>query len=371
MSGRAHDRTRVIQWATGPVGAAQLREIIANPDLELAGVFVYSPEKVGVDAGSIVGAPPTGVIATNDKARILALEADVVLHSASKAFGFERNNDDIVALLESGKSVITTTSYAHLSTLGGDLSERVRRACQQAGTRFHAAGEHPGFMFERLATAVTALSQRVEKITVRQFVDCSRVPERRMLVDLMGMGKQPEEISTESRAFQAVSMQARQALAAAADVLGLRVDEIRHGIETAVSKNDVRVTCTSLPAGSVVGQILSWTAYHDGSPVLACEEYWTCTRDIPEWDLALEGHSVRVIVEGAPNMTLELTVDTDPVPGFGDVSGGYVAVAMSAVRAIPYVLKAPPGVVIPEVFGAYRWRSSARPARSHEGEDRV
>jgi hypothetical protein len=29
---------------------------------------------------------------------------------------------------------------------------------------------------------------------------------------------------------------------------------------------------------------------------------------------------------------------------------------MTAVRAIPYVLRAPPGVVVPEVFGAYRWR---------------
>ena len=66
---------------------------------------------------------------------------------------------------------------------------------------------------------------------------------------------------------------------------------------------------------------------------------------------------MRVIVEGVPNMTLELVVDTSPVPGLGDVSGGYIAVAMSAMRAIPYVLKAPAGVIIPEIFGAYRWRS--------------
>jgi PAS domain S-box-containing protein len=81
--------TRVIQWATGPVGAAQLREIIDDPDLELAGVFDYSPGKVGVDAGTLVGRPPTGVIATNDKPAILALDADLVLHSASKAYGFD------------------------------------------------------------------------------------------------------------------------------------------------------------------------------------------------------------------------------------------------------------------------------------------
>ena len=109
---------RVIQWATGPVGRIQLAEVIDNPEFDLAGVFVYSPDKAGVDAGAIAGRRDTGIVATDDKAAILALDADVVLHSASKAYGFDTNTDDIVALLESGKSVITVTSYAHLPTLG-------------------------------------------------------------------------------------------------------------------------------------------------------------------------------------------------------------------------------------------------------------
>ena len=33
---------RVIQWATGGVGQEALRQVIASPDLELVGVFVYS-----------------------------------------------------------------------------------------------------------------------------------------------------------------------------------------------------------------------------------------------------------------------------------------------------------------------------------------
>ena len=128
--------TRVIQWATGPVGSVQLAEVIDNPEFDLVGVFVYSPDKVGVDAGALVGRPDTGIVATNDKAAILALDADVVLHSASKAYGFDANTDDIVALLETGKSVITVTSYAHLPTLGSDVSERIRKACAAGNSRF-------------------------------------------------------------------------------------------------------------------------------------------------------------------------------------------------------------------------------------------
>jgi hypothetical protein len=347
--------TRVIQWATGPVGTVQLREAIDNPDLELVGVLVYGADKVGKDAGELIGRPPVGVVATNDKAAILALDADLVLHAASKAHGFEANTDDIVALLESGKHVITTTSYAHLGALGAAVEDRIRAACETGGVCFLGTGEHPGFVVERLATTLTGVCQRVDQIIMRQYVDCSHVPEKRMLVDLMGMGKRPDEISDASPAFRSVSTQSEQALAAAADVLGLRVDEMRHSIHTAVIDRDLALPAATLPAGTVVGQILSWSAYHDGRPVLTCEDYWTCTDDIPDWDLNLKGHTIRIEVRGAPNMSLELSVDIGGVPELGGASGGYVMVAMAAVRAIPEVLASAPGVVVPKVFAPYRF----------------
>jgi hypothetical protein len=346
---------RVVQWATGSVGKAQLREVIDRLDLELVGLYVYSPSKVGIDAGEIVGRPPTGITATDDPAAILALDADLVLHAASKAFPDNTNTDDIVALLASGKSVITTTSYNHLATYDSEVDKRIRQACSQSGARFHAAGEHPGFMFERLATSLTALSQRVDKITVQEFVDCRAITAREMLVDLMGMGKPPDEVSANSRLFQAISIQYEQSLAAAADVLGLHIDEIRKNVQTATLSHDVDVACATLPAGSVVGQIMSWSAYRDGAPVLVAEEYWTAVEEIPGWDLALDGQFlVRILVDGVPSLRLDLTIDNSPVDLEG-VAGGQLAVAMTAVRAIPYVLAAPPGVVIPGVFGAYRW----------------
>ena len=346
---------KVIQWATGPVGSAQLREIIDNPDLELAGVFAYSPAKVGSDAGTLVGRPPTGVTVTADKSEILALDADVVLHAASKAVRDNTNTDDIVALLASGKSVITTTSYSHLPTYGLDVDQRIVGACRQSGARFHAAGEHPGFMFERLATTLTGLSQRVDRITVSEFVDCSAVTEKGMLVDLMGMGKDPAEITVDAPMFRAVSIQYEQALASTADILHLEIDEVRPSIETATADHDVPVAFGALAAGTVVAQKLSWTAYSGGAPVLIAEEYWTVTRDVVGWpDLPDQLFLVRVQIEGTPPIRLDLTVDNTPTEG--GTPGGILAVAMTAVRAIPYMLQAPPGVVTAPVFGAYHWR---------------
>ena len=47
---------RVIQWATGSVGRESLRAVLAHPQLELAGVRVYSADKDGRDAGELCGA---------------------------------------------------------------------------------------------------------------------------------------------------------------------------------------------------------------------------------------------------------------------------------------------------------------------------
>lgn len=348
---------RVVQWATGAVGMAQLRAVIASPALELAGLFVYSAEKAGQDAGVLAGCGETGILATTDKREILALDADLVLHAASKGFAENTNTDDIVALLESGKSVISTTTYAHLPTFSPEADRRIRAACDKAGTRFHAAGEHPGFMLERLAVSLTALSQRVDCITVQEVVDVSGLREHAMLVSLMGMGKQPHEVSPASPMFAAVSSQYEQAIMAAAESLHLTVDGIERSIRTATVDHDTKVACGVLPAGTVVGQILSWSATHSDKPVIVLEEYWTAASDIADWPEMPDGKFVvKVRIEGSPPMSLDLAIDNAPdAHGSG---GGHIAVAMSAVRAIPDVMASPPGVVVPRVFGAYRWEQT-------------
>ena len=70
---------RVIQWATGGVGRAAIEGVLDHPELELAGCWVHSPEKVGIDVGEIVGRDPVGVRATNDVDELLRLRADCVI----------------------------------------------------------------------------------------------------------------------------------------------------------------------------------------------------------------------------------------------------------------------------------------------------
>src|ERR1700710_110313 len=95
--------TRVFQVATGNVGSEMIKRISAHPDLELIGLHCYTTEKVGRDAGEIVGLPPIGVAATGSIDEIIAAKPDVLTFH-----GVFPDEDLYVKVLEAGINIVTT-----------------------------------------------------------------------------------------------------------------------------------------------------------------------------------------------------------------------------------------------------------------------
>lgn len=350
---------RVVQWATGAVGRAALQELIENPRYQLVGVLVYDSAKAGLDAGALCGLPATtGVIATADKDQIVALGADVVVHAASKAHAIETNAEDICRLLAAGSTVVTTTSYNHLPTYGEETESAFAGACRQGGSRFHAAGENPGFMFERLVATVTGLSKTIDRIDLYEATDVSAVDSRPMLVDLMGMGRPPEDVRIDSPIVKKLDMAYRQALNATADVLGITLSHIDVAVDATTLPHDIEVLAGIIEAGTVVGQRFSWVGHWSGRPLLAIHEEWVLTRDLPQWGMkplppGEKAPLIRAVIKGEPSFELQLDVGLDAVAPSGQhAMPGHLMIAMGAVRAIPYVLAQPPGIVTAPVFGA-------------------
>lgn len=349
---------RVVQWATGAVGRAALRELIENSRYQLVGVLVYDPAKAGLDAGSLCGLPPTtGVIATTDKDEIISLNADVVVHAASKAHAIETNAEDICRLLRAGSTVITTTSYNHLPTYGADTEAAFIDACRHGGSRFHAAGENPGFMFERLVATVTGLSKTIDRIDLYEATDVSAVDSRPMLVDLMGMGRPPEDVTVDSPIVKKLDLAYRQALNATADILGITLSHIDVAVDATTLAHDIEVVAGTIEAGTVVGQRFSWVGHWSGRPLLAIHEEWVLTRDLPQWGMAPlapgeKAPLIRAVITGEPSFELQLDVGSETASVGQHAIPGHLMIAMGAVRAIPYVLAQPPGVVTAPVFGA-------------------
>ena len=118
---------RVAVWGAGDVGSICIREAIRLPELEVVGALVYSDAKADIDIGTLAGVDPIGVKTTKNVADFLAIDSDVVLHTALDFPGCTAL-DDWVTLLEAGKNVITSHPYNYLEFRAPEFRERITAA---------------------------------------------------------------------------------------------------------------------------------------------------------------------------------------------------------------------------------------------------
>jgi hypothetical protein len=178
----------VIQWATGVVGSASLRSILRNPNVELVGVKVYSDEKEGLDAGDIIGAEKTGVIATRDVDAILALDADCVIYCP-----MPWNVDEMCRLMESGKHLITPCPYWYPFVQNPDEVALIEAACKKGNVNLHASGCNPGGIAERFPLTFTGWCNQIDRITMTECGDCRTYSSEGVVREFMNLGKTPAE----------------------------------------------------------------------------------------------------------------------------------------------------------------------------------
>ena len=99
-------RRTVFQVATGNVGSEMVVRLRDHPDLELVGLHCYSPDKIGRDAGDVVGIDPVGVIATGSVDDIIAVSPDCVNFN-----GVWPDMDLFESVLEAGINVVSTADW--------------------------------------------------------------------------------------------------------------------------------------------------------------------------------------------------------------------------------------------------------------------
>ena len=304
---------RVVQWATGAVGRAALQELIENPEFQLAGVLVYDQHKAGLDAGELCDVPATtGVLATSDKDEIIGLGADVVVHAASKAHAIETNAEDICRLLAAGTNVISTTSYNHLPTYGAETEAAFAEACRIGSVPLpRRRGESR--LHVRAARRDSDRSEQDYR-PHRSLRGHRRVGRRSrpMLIDLMGMGRPPEDVSIDSPIIKKLDMAYRQALNATAEVLGITLSHIDVSVDATTLPHDIEVSAGTIEAGTVVGQRFSWVGHWSGRPLLAIHEEWVLTRDLPQWGMAPSAPGekaplIRAVIKGVPSSNCSST----------------------------------------------------------------
>jgi 2,4-diaminopentanoate dehydrogenase len=328
------DALRVVQWATGNIGTRALRGVIEHPRLELAGVFVHSPDKAGRDAGDLCGLDPTGVVATHDVDEIVALGADCVLYMPRAC-----DLDEVCRLLSSGANVVTTRGEFHRpASMDPADRARVEAACAAGGTSIHSTGSSPGFITEAVPLVLASIQRRLDRLAIEEFADLSQRPSPGLLFDVMGFGRPPEAISEGRLAHGLTSF--GPSLHLVAEALSMPLDDLVAGGEVAVTPGPIEIAAGPLAAGTVAGQRTMVTGLRGGRPVIGFTATWYCAPELePAWDLGATGW--RITVEGDAPLDVDLRFPV-PLERMAEMSPGYTA--NRAVNAVAVVCAAPPGI---------------------------
>ena len=349
---------RVVQWTTGNVGRAALRGISERDDLELVGLFVTNPSKAGQSAEQLGADPSAQVRATAAVDDIVALDADVVIHTPlpSLVYGDDpgRDVDDFCRLLASGKNVITTVGYMYPAVHGPELVGRLEAACATGNSTFHGTGANPGWFGDVLPLTMAGLSTRVDCITVQEISNFQHYPSPEIMFDMMNFGRTPE-------AFAAGAARHRhwldglftEAVTIVAVGLGAgdRIERVTSDMETWVAEVDLKTAAGVVAAGTVAGQRWRWAAIVDGTSLVEQETVWRMHADAaPAWPVG--DWSIRV--DGNPRMHVSL-----PHTWNHDVLGSTAAHALNAISA---VVAAAPGIAtfldLPMIVGPARRTTS-------------
>jgi 4-hydroxy-tetrahydrodipicolinate reductase len=325
---------RVVQWATGNIGARSLRAVIEHPALDLAGVYVHSDDKAGRDAGDLCGLGPTGVVATRDAGSIVGLGADCVLYMPRAC-----HMDEVCLLLASGANVVTTRGeFHHPAGMDPEVRARVEAACAAGGSSIHSTGSSPGFITEAVPLVLTSIQRRLDGLTIDEFADLSQRDSPGLLFEVMGFGRPPADLDEGRLSHGRTSF--GPSLALLADALGLPLDGVEASGAVATAARPVEIAAGTLEAGTVAAQRVIVTGVHGGRPLLRFQATWYCTPDLdPAWEVRRTGWRVRVDGDAPLDVDLPFPVTLEDMAA---TTPGYTA--NRAVNAVPVVCAAPPGI---------------------------
>jgi 4-hydroxy-tetrahydrodipicolinate reductase len=334
---------RVIQWGTGNVGTHALRSIIERPDLELVGLRVYNPDKVGRDAGSFVGAAPTGVLATDSVDEILAIEADCVNYNSlgttlEEPFG--QPLDDICMLLSHGYNVTSSAIdfFIYPESAPQEVQDRLARACAEGNSTFFDSGVNPGFTMDLWPITMSRISRSIDQVRILESLSMREYTSASAM-GFMGFGKQPDEPSmldwmhgTKERSVFYSS------LMMVADALRFELEDYRYEREVALAEEDFDIAFGTIKKGTVAAVKITFTGIGKGRDVLVNEFVWRVSDEVrPDWGI---GDRWVMSIIGDPTMDCVVEARTQQ----DAKRPTSLTVAMAPVNAIPTVVASPPGV---------------------------
>ncbi|WP_299559300.1 diacylglycerol kinase [uncultured Mycolicibacterium sp.] len=337
---------RVAHIGTGNVGRLALAGVLTHPELELTGLCVSNPDKVGRDAGELAGLDTvTGVTATADLEAVLADRPDCVVYCAMADNRMGQAMKEVGRILAGGSNVVGSAPVP-LQYPWGVLPDKyiapLEQIARSANTSLFVTGVDPGFVNDLLPLALSGTCRAIEQVRCMEIADYATYDGATVLFDVMGFGAGPDEIPLQLRpGLLGVAWGAAVRQLAAG--LGIEIDEITESYEREYATEDFEIAAGRIRKGGQAGLRFEVCGRSGGRPVVVIEHVTRLRPDIrPDWPQpAQPGGSYRVEITGEPSYA----VDICPTSRYGDHNhAAIVAAAGRIVNAIPAVVAAEPGI---------------------------
>ena len=340
---------RVAHVGTGNVGGLALAELITNPQFELTGVCVSTPEKVGKDAGQLCGVgldagTVTGVAAVGELDAILAAEPECVVYCAMGDTRLPDAMADIMRILAVGINVVGS-SLGLLQFPWGVMPDkyiaRVEDAARQGNSSILITGVDPGFINDLIPFAFAGTCRRIEQVRCMEIADYATYDGAEVM-HYMGFGRPLDEVPMLLQPG-VLSIAWGTAIRQLAAGLGIEVDGITESCQREPAPEDFEIAVGRVAKGTMAALQFDIRGMVKGHPAIVIEHITRLRPDLrPDWPQpASGGGSYRVEITGEPSYA----VDIVPSSRKGDHNHAAIAGAAGRiVNAIPAVVAAPPGI---------------------------
>jgi len=335
-----------VVWGTGNIGRASIRAVDAHPALELTGVLVHDPAKVGRDAAALAGIDgELGVAATDDVEAVFAAGPRAVVYAASGDIRPAEALADIVRAVRAGAVVVTPALYALYDQRNApdELREPVLAAIADGGGSLFVSGVDPGWGNDILPLLISGLGTTVDAVRCQEIFDYSTYDQPDSVRYLVGMG-QPMDYQPPMLAPSVPTMVWGGQVRLIARGLGVELDEIRETLDRRPLEETVTTRAMGeFEAGTQGAVRFEVQGIVDGEPRIVVEHvtriHASCA---PDWPMPPSGDGAhKVIIEGRPR--IEVSVEaTDE--GENRSAGGNATAVGRLVGAIDWLVDAKPGL---------------------------
>jgi 4-hydroxy-tetrahydrodipicolinate reductase len=318
---------RVVLYGLGAIGSLIAKSLLERDGVKIVGAVDKAEDKAGKDLGKVLGIEKNLGITISESMDTLSSypKADLAIHATSSFL--KETYPQIASILKHGVKVISTCeelSYPRYAE--PSLATELDKLAKKHNATVLGTGINPGFLMDTLVITLTAVCEKIDKITAVRVMDAGK--RRFPFQKKIGAGLKVEAFQEGIRNKQISGhVGLAQSIAMIADALVWRLDKITvEAARPVIAEEAVQSKEIKVKEGEVAGLRQKAIGVMHGKDVIAL--------DFQAYIGAEEEYD-SITIEGVPKINQKIQPCVH-----GDV--GTVAMVLNA---IPKVIKAPAGLL--------------------------